>query len=194
MPQKTLSNGNGRGPQDLGPFVRRKEIAARTTLSIALLHGLIAQGQFPPYVKFGPRVAGLPADILDGWIESRMDARARMRTLSDPVTLPRWDPCVRSGALPPGIRILCLAEVLERTGVEKTTLYQWIHRSKDPFPWPVPLTRRRRGWVEHEMDAWMREHVERVLSVRNLTIGGLVRRNLELDPPHDSDPPEHTTV
>ena len=176
---KNPLNGNGRGPQDPVPFVRRKEIAARTTLSIALLHELIKKGQFPPYVKLGPRVAGLPEDILDAWLESRMDARSSMRALCDSVKLPRWTPCRPSGRSPAGIRIVERSEVLDRLGIAPKTLYAWVRTAQPSFPAPVPVTERRRGWAAHEVDAWLREREARVLAVRRESIGDLVRRHLE---------------
>ena len=188
MPNQTLSNeqGRGRGSHGLGRFVRRMEIAQRTTLSLPLLHTLIKTGQFPRYVKLGPRVAGLPEDVLDAWLESRMDARAKMRGLWDLVELPPWEPCMPSGKHPAGIQILERWEVLELLGVGPNTLYAWVHKAQSPFPGPVPLSERRRGWASHEVVDWIRERAAPVLEVRRETIGDLVRRQLADGPTEDS--------
>ena len=171
-------DANGRDPLDLGPFLRRREIAARTTLSIATLHELIKAGLFPPYEKLGPRAAGLFESQLDAWFESCMDARAGMRCLQDPVTLPRWKDRAPSGRNPAGIRILVRAEVLALLGVGMKTLYNWIQEASPPFPAPVPISERRRGWIAHEAQAWMQARRECLRQARRESIGDLVRRHL----------------
>ncbi len=50
-------------------------------------------------------------------------------------------------------RILRRAEVLERVGVGKTTLYVWIER--EGFPKPVQLGPRAVGWKADEVEAWL---------------------------------------
>lgn len=48
--------------------------------------------------------------------------------------------------------------VLQRTGLPASTLYELINR--DAFPRPVQLSTRAVGWIEAEVDAWMRERIE----------------------------------
>lgn len=50
-------------------------------------------------------------------------------------------------------RILKLPEVLEVTGLSKSTLYRLI-KSGD-FPKPVRLTSQRVGWLASQVQAWM---------------------------------------
>ena len=50
-------------------------------------------------------------------------------------------------------RILRLAEVTARTGLSKSTVYSLIRDGS--FPQSVALTPRNRGWLEHEIDAWI---------------------------------------
>lgn len=48
--------------------------------------------------------------------------------------------------------------VLQRTGLPHSTLYELI--SRDAFPRPVQLSKRAVGWIEAEVEAWMRERIE----------------------------------
>ena len=58
-------------------------------------------------------------------------------------------------------RILRKPEVLAKTGLGNTTLYDRI-KSGD-FPRPIPISARMRGWVEYEVDQWIARRVaERV--------------------------------
>ena len=56
------------------------------------------------------------------------------------------------------MRILKLKEVLNRTGLGKTTLYALI--GNGDFPQPIPLGLRAVGWLESEVDAWILEKSE----------------------------------
>ena len=50
-------------------------------------------------------------------------------------------------------KILKLSEVLERTGLKKTTLYSEIRRQA--FPRPIQLSIRRVGWLDADLEAWL---------------------------------------
>ena len=55
---------------------------------------------------------------------------------------------------PPPERMLRLNTVLERTCLSKTTVYR---RIKDgTFPPAIPISKRRSGWLESEINRWMR--------------------------------------
>lgn len=59
------------------------------------------------------------------------------------------------------LRLLRQSEVLRRTGLKRSTLYDRIRRNL--FPKPVTLfggDRRCVGWVEHEVDAAIRACIE----------------------------------
>ena len=56
------------------------------------------------------------------------------------------------------MRILKLKEVLNRTGLGKTTLYALI--GNGDFPQQIPLGLRAVGWLESEVDAWILEKIE----------------------------------
>ena len=56
------------------------------------------------------------------------------------------------------MRILKLKEVLNRTGLGKTTMYMLI--SNGDFPQQIPLGLRAVGWLESEVDAWILEKIE----------------------------------
>lgn len=55
------------------------------------------------------------------------------------------------------IRFLRLPEVLARTGLSRSTIYVRLDQGR--FPRPVSLGARAVGWVEAEVDEWMRERI-----------------------------------
>lgn len=56
------------------------------------------------------------------------------------------------------MRILKLKEVLNRTGLGRTTLYTLIKNSD--FPRQIPLGLRAVGWLESEIDRWIHLQIE----------------------------------
>lgn len=57
----------------------------------------------------------------------------------------------------PPTRILRLPEVMARTGLSRTTIYRW--RRAGRFPQAVRLGTRCVGWIESELEAWIRERM-----------------------------------
>lgn len=57
----------------------------------------------------------------------------------------------------PPIRFLRLPEVLERTGLSRSTIY--VRLAEARFPRPVPLGGRAVGWIEAEVDEWVHERI-----------------------------------
>ena len=57
----------------------------------------------------------------------------------------------------PPIRFLRLPEVLERTGLSRSTIY--VRLAARTFPRPVALGERAVGWIEAEVDEWVRERI-----------------------------------
>ena len=55
------------------------------------------------------------------------------------------------------VRFLRLPEVLARTGLSRSTIYVRLEQGR--FPRPVSLGSRAVGWVEAEVDEWMRERI-----------------------------------
>jgi prophage regulatory protein len=55
-------------------------------------------------------------------------------------------------------RILRLPNVLNRTGLSRSTVYQWI--SEGRFPKPVSLGARAVGWVESDIEEWISRQIE----------------------------------
>ena len=51
-------------------------------------------------------------------------------------------------------RLIRLKEVQHRVGVGRSTVYRWM--ADGSFPKPVQLGKRSVGWIEHEIDNWMR--------------------------------------
>ena len=57
----------------------------------------------------------------------------------------------------PPIRFLRLPEVQARTGLSRSTIY--VRVEQGTFPRPVSLGSRAVGWIEAEVEAWMRQRV-----------------------------------
>ncbi len=53
--------------------------------------------------------------------------------------------------------ILRLPEVIAKTGLSRSTIYSQI--SKGAFPKGVPIGEHARGWLNHEVDAWIESRV-----------------------------------
>ena len=54
-------------------------------------------------------------------------------------------------------RFLRLPEVMARTGLSRSTIYVRLEQGR--FPRPVSLGGRAVGWIEAEVDEWMRERI-----------------------------------
>ncbi len=57
----------------------------------------------------------------------------------------------------PPIRFLRLPEVVSRTGLSRSTLKVLMREGS--FPLPIRLGARAVGWIEAEVEAWMRERI-----------------------------------
>ena len=57
------------------------------------------------------------------------------------------------------VRFLRLPEVLARTGLSRSTVY--VRLDEGRFPRPVSLGGRVVGWIEAEVDEWIRERIEK---------------------------------
>ena len=55
------------------------------------------------------------------------------------------------------VRFLRLPEVLARTGLSRSTIY--VRLDQGSFPRPVSLGGRAVGWIETEVDEWIRERI-----------------------------------
>ncbi|QLC72376.1 AlpA family transcriptional regulator [Pseudomonas sp. LPB0260] len=56
------------------------------------------------------------------------------------------------------MRIIRLKEVIESTGLARSTIYKYI--LEGTFPKPVPLGERCVGWVESEVHDWILAKIE----------------------------------
>jgi prophage regulatory protein len=54
-------------------------------------------------------------------------------------------------------RFLRLPEVMARTGLSRSTIYVRLEQGR--FPRPVSLGGRAVGWIEAEVDEWMRKRI-----------------------------------
>ncbi len=55
------------------------------------------------------------------------------------------------------IRIIRMADVQARTGLARSTIY--VRVADGSFPQPIRLGARAVGWIESEVDAWIREQI-----------------------------------
>ena len=55
------------------------------------------------------------------------------------------------------VRFLRLPEVLARTGLSRSTIYVRLDQGR--FPRPVSLGARAVGWIETEVDEWIRARI-----------------------------------
>ena len=58
---------------------------------------------------------------------------------------------------PVRVRILRLPEVQRRTGLSRSTIY--VRLDQGLFPRPVSLGARAVGWIDSEVDEWIRERI-----------------------------------
>ncbi|KMN20436.1 MULTISPECIES: helix-turn-helix transcriptional regulator [Pseudomonas] len=56
------------------------------------------------------------------------------------------------------MRIIRLKEVIDSTGLARSTIYKYI--GEGTFPKPVPLGDRRVGWVDSEVHDWILARIE----------------------------------
>jgi prophage regulatory protein len=54
-------------------------------------------------------------------------------------------------------RFLRLNQVVEKTGMSRSTVYLYLNQGR--FPKPVQISERLVAWVESEVDAWMQERI-----------------------------------
>ena len=55
--------------------------------------------------------------------------------------------------------ILRLIRVTNRTGLSRSSIYNFISEGK--FPRPIPLGERSVGWLEHEVDEWLQSRIDK---------------------------------
>lgn len=87
-------------------------------------------------------------------------ARAATKVLA---SLPKQDhrpaPPVAEPRPYTGRRLIRMKEVMDRTGLAKSTIYDWMKQGV--FPQPVPLGGITVAWLESDIDAWIEERLER---------------------------------
>jgi prophage regulatory protein len=55
------------------------------------------------------------------------------------------------------LRVIGLRAVLDKVGASKSHVYAEIRAGR--FPKPISLSSGRRGWIEHEIDAWISDRM-----------------------------------
>ena len=57
------------------------------------------------------------------------------------------------------MKLIRIKEVMNRTGLARSTVYKYINLGQ--FPQPIKLGTRAVAWVEREVEAWICESIER---------------------------------
>ncbi|OHY79475.1 AlpA family transcriptional regulator [Marinobacter sp. AC-23] len=65
------------------------------------------------------------------------------------------------------MRILRLKDVIEKTGLARSTIYKYL--AAGTFPKPIPLGGRSVGWVDSEVHDWILDAVQERDYQRSLT-------------------------
>ncbi|AYK22939.1 TPA: AlpA family transcriptional regulator [Pseudomonas aeruginosa] len=69
------------------------------------------------------------------------------------------------------MRIIRLKDVIDSTGIARSTIYKLIGEGE--FPKPVPLVGRTVGWVESEVQEWIRGRIaQRDLTEASMAVVG----------------------
>jgi prophage regulatory protein len=61
------------------------------------------------------------------------------------------------------MRILRLKDVIEKTGLARSTIYKYV--DEGTFPKPIPLGGRSVGWVDSEVHDWIMNAIQKRDSV-----------------------------
>ena len=144
----------GREAVDDPGFVRRLRAGRTTTLE--------AVDRVAAFIESRPR---------DGGGGVRFSGPDRLRDRISRGWRLRWVEDEEEDARPPAVRILRLSQVLARTGLSRSTLYELM--AEGSFPGPIELHAGAVGWFEAEVHAWIRR---RVAESRG-GAGGPVRRD-----------------
>lgn len=66
-------------------------------------------------------------------------------------------------------KILRLPDVMDRTGLSRSTVYQRVMEER--FPRPISLGARAVGWVETEIEEWIARQIEASREIRSRSAG-----------------------
>ena len=56
-------------------------------------------------------------------------------------------------------RLIRIKDVMDRTGLARSTVYKYINLGQ--FPQPIKLGTRAVAWVERQVEAWICENIQR---------------------------------
>lgn len=144
------------GP-DWAPFVSTTELCDCLRLSRSCLYERMDE-LFPRLVKFGTRTAIWPLAVLEALVRNRMDVRAGMTHLRQPIELPHWtewcpsEPLGELACSLADLQLLTVNEVAERLGVSVSTVYRFVRYRG--LTGPLPVTERARRWLASEVTRW----------------------------------------
>ncbi len=68
-----------------------------------------------------------------------------------------------------GIRIIRLPDVMEQTGLSRSTIYAKMAKGEGDFPHSIKLGARAIGWPSNQIDDW----IEKQIQISNKEHGGI---------------------
>jgi prophage regulatory protein len=117
--------------------LRLREVCQRVGLKPSSVYRLIDFGRFPKQVKLSERTAAW----IESEVESFMTSRIEDRDQGSPAVAPTPSPYLRMG------------EVMKRTGLNSSTIYEFIREGK--FPKWAKLPQIASGWLKSGVERWV---------------------------------------
>ncbi len=108
-------------------IIKLEEVVKKTSVSKSTIYEMIKRKDFPAQINLN--------SVSSGWIESEIDNWIAQRE----------------------IKIIRIKEVVKKTSVSKSTIYEMIKR-KD-FPAQIKLNSVSSGWILSEIDSWIAQKI-----------------------------------
>ena len=125
------------GPRGLR-YIRLREVCARVGLKQSTVYQLIALGRFPKQIKLSEHASAW----IEGEIEDFMIARISARDHQSLELAP-----------PPESPYMRMGEVMKRTGLNSSKIYELIRKGE--FPKWSNLPKIASGWLKSDVEAWL---------------------------------------
>jgi prophage regulatory protein len=140
--------GNASGQLPALRYIRLREVCQRVGLGQSTIYKLVMTGKFPKQVKLSERTSAW----IESEVEAYMNARIVERDYQTPTGMSLASPYLRMG------------EVMKRTGLNHSTIYDLIR--KGSFPKWADLPKRASGWLKTDIDAWLELHTDTSLATK----------------------------
>lgn len=125
------------GPRGLR-YIRLPEVCARVGLKRSTVYRLISLGRFPKHIKLSEHASAWMESEIEDFMLSRIAERDHE---SLPLAPPPESPYMRMG------------EVMKRTGLNSSKIYELIRKGR--FPKWSKLPKIASGWLKSDIEAWL---------------------------------------